>query len=80
MTCQLAVFLPGGKLPMLTVEELTEKWPYEELSLSVTPDKSEYSSVFTRFWIKTETVLVSFNASVVGIWFEVSSSIMSRDW
>ena len=46
----------------------------------VMPESVAYLSVLAMFWITTDTVFVSFTFSVVGIWFELSSSAMSRYW
>lgn len=78
--CHVTVFVPAKSVPMLTVDVATEKCPFVDFNVADTPNRLVYLAVLTWFSIVTMTVLLSPTFKANGIWFEPSTSRMSRYW
>ena len=64
--CHVAVAVPGYNVPILMVCGLTEKCPFCEVRVAVTPVNCVYLGALLMFSIRTLTVCVSPTCMVVG--------------
>ena len=75
--CHIAVVVPEYNVPILTVCELTEKCPFCEVRVAVTPVNWVYLGALLMFSIRTLTVCVSPTCMVAGKEFWALPSRMS---